>query len=147
MKDGGRLSAAIEVLAAFSREHRPLTEILKDWGNTHRFAGSGDRGAIGNLVHDALRRRASLSWKMETDTPRALALGVYAIVWNKGIDRLEAELEADRHAPEPLSAAERAARGSIGACAARRDGCRCDDQRAAWRSGRADWRRSPPPRP
>ena len=37
---------------------------LADWGKGHRFAGSGDRAAIGNLVFDALRRRRSLAAQM-----------------------------------------------------------------------------------
>ena len=36
-------------------------QALKDWGLSHRFAGSGDRAAIAGLVYDALRRRASSS--------------------------------------------------------------------------------------
>ena len=49
--------------------HRPVAEALRDWGLSHRFAGSGDRAAIGNLVYDALRRRASLAWRMGGETP------------------------------------------------------------------------------
>ena len=48
---------------------------LTDWGKAHRFAGSGDRNAIGGLVYDALRRRASLAWALGSDTPRSLAIG------------------------------------------------------------------------
>ena len=38
-----------------------LPTALADWGKAHRFAGSGDRAAIGTLVYDALRRRASIA--------------------------------------------------------------------------------------
>ncbi len=55
--------------------HRPAAMALADWGKAHRFAGSGDRAAIGTLVFDALRRRSSIAARMGADTPRALALG------------------------------------------------------------------------
>ena len=61
MRLGGRLSAAIEVLKDMDARHRPAAEALKDWGLSHRFAGSGDRAVIGNLVYDALRSRSSLA--------------------------------------------------------------------------------------
>ncbi|HVX82152.1 MAG TPA: MFS transporter, partial [Devosiaceae bacterium] len=59
MRLPGRLAAAIEILAEVEGRHRPVSEALKSWGLANRFAGSGDRAAIGNLVYDALRRRAS----------------------------------------------------------------------------------------
>src|SRR5262249_9743678 len=54
MRLPGRLSAAIEVLDDINRRHRPVAEALKAWGLNNRFAGAGDRAAIGNLVYDAL---------------------------------------------------------------------------------------------
>ena len=64
MTPGARASAAIEVLADIEARKRPASEALKDWGLAHRFAGSGDRAAIGNLVFDALRKRASSAYAM-----------------------------------------------------------------------------------
>src|SRR4051812_29037869 len=77
-----RLSAAIEILDDVARHHRPAAEALKDWGRTHRFAGSGDRHAIGTLVYDVLRRRASLAAHMGDDASRALVLAAARYVWN-----------------------------------------------------------------
>ena len=57
MTPGARIAAAIEVLADIEQRHRPVAEALKDWGVSHRFAGSKDRAAIGNIVYDALRWR------------------------------------------------------------------------------------------
>lgn len=74
MRPGAQIRAAIEVLEEVFNRHRPAADALSDWGRSHRFAGSGDRAAIGNLVFDALRRRRSLSAQMGEDTPRALAL-------------------------------------------------------------------------
>ena len=47
MRLGGRLAGAIEVLADIEGRRRPVADALKDWGLAHRFAGSGDRAAIG----------------------------------------------------------------------------------------------------
>ncbi|MDH3195712.1 MAG: MFS transporter, partial [Hyphomicrobiales bacterium] len=106
MRLAGRIAAAMEVLADIQTRHRPAAEALRDWGLSHRFAGSGDRAAIGNLVYDALRHRASIAWRMQSDTPRALALG--AAVLHGGADAagLNDLFAGDRHAPDALSQAE-----------------------------------------
>ena len=106
MKDGGRLAAAIEVLGEVATRHRPVQVALRDWGAAHRFAGSGDRTIIGNLVFDALRNRLSLAAQMASDSPRALVLATYALVWNMGTAKLADVIEADRHSPDPLTDAE-----------------------------------------
>ncbi|WP_269582148.1 RsmB/NOP family class I SAM-dependent RNA methyltransferase [Roseibium sp. Sym1] len=103
MKDGGRLAAAIEVLTEVETRHRPVQIALRDWGASHRFAGSGDRTVIGNLVFDALRNKASLAARLGDGSPRALALATYCLTWAKGLEALVAVLEEDRHAPEALS--------------------------------------------
>jgi 16S rRNA (cytosine967-C5)-methyltransferase len=107
MRLGGRLAAAIEVLADVETRRRPVADALKDWGLGHRFAGSGDRAAIGNIVYDALRHRASIAWAMGAETPRALALGAVGRHWSVGVDGLAASLEGDPHAPPPLTDSER----------------------------------------
>ncbi|MFN7165874.1 MAG: RsmB/NOP family class I SAM-dependent RNA methyltransferase [Pannonibacter sp.] len=109
MKDGGRIAAAIEVLGEVESRRRPVQDALKDWGNAHRFAGSGDRTIIGNLVFDALRHKQSLGWQMQDSSARALALATYALNWQQGLARLEEVMADDRHAPEVLSEAEKAA--------------------------------------
>lgn len=106
MRPGGRLSAAIEILEEICARHRPAGEALADWGRAHRFAGSGDRAAIGNLVYDGLRHRASLGWRMGSDDPRSLALGVAVIHWGETEMSLAALLADDPHAPGPLTATE-----------------------------------------
>ena len=74
MRWGGRIAAAIEILGEVFDRHRPASEALRDWGRAHRFAGSGDRHAIGTLVYDVLRKRNSLSLAMGETSPRALVL-------------------------------------------------------------------------
>lgn len=76
MIPAARLSAALEILADLASRRRPANEALKDWGQTHRFAGSKDRAAIAALVFDAFRVRASAAWIMADDTPRAILLGL-----------------------------------------------------------------------
>ena len=66
------LAAAIEVLEDIGQRRRPVADALKDWGLSHRFAGSGDRAAIGNLVYDALRQKLSLGFLMGDDGASAL---------------------------------------------------------------------------
>lgn len=87
MTPGARAVAAIEILDDIAARNRPASQTLKDWGVSHRFAGSGDRAAIGNLVFDALRQKSSLAWRMGDDSTRALVLGALHWVW--GIERLE----------------------------------------------------------
>ena len=106
MRLPGRLSAAIEVLADVETRHRPIAEALKSWGLNNRFAGAGDRSAIGNLVYDALRKRLSHGWAMEADAPRALVLSVAVRDWGVSPEELNDLFATDTHAPETLSAHE-----------------------------------------
>ncbi|MEW9807698.1 RsmB/NOP family class I SAM-dependent RNA methyltransferase [Mesorhizobium sp. ZMM04-5] len=103
MRLGGRLAAAIEVLGDIAGRKRPAADALKDWGLSHRFAGSGDRAAIGNIVYDALRRRRSAGWLFDADTPRAQAFGALMLEWQQTPASLNAQLDGDRFAPPPLS--------------------------------------------
>ena len=103
MRPAGRIAAAIEVLADIERRRRPASEALKAWGLDHRFAGAGDRAAIGNLVYDALRRRASHGWAMGEDSPRALALSVMVRDWGETPESLATLFAGDQHAPDPLT--------------------------------------------
>ena len=108
MTPAARVAAAIEVLTDVATRHRPASEALKDWGRAHRFAGSGDRAAIGNLVFDVLRRRASLAWRMGSDAPRALVLAGWHHLWGEAIETIAAAA-ADPHGPGALSDDERTA--------------------------------------
>ena len=64
MTPGARISAAIEVFDDIETRKRPAADALKDWGLSHRFAGSKDRAAIASLVFDAERNRASSAFIM-----------------------------------------------------------------------------------
>ena len=107
MTPAGRTSAAIEVLADIAERRRPASEALKDWGVGHRFAGSGDRAAIGNLVFDCLRKRSSAAFPMGEDTPRALVLRTLVTEWGMTPDEVSALCDGSRFAPAPLTEDER----------------------------------------
>ncbi len=106
MRLPGRIAAAIDVLADIDAHRRPVAEALKAWGLANRFAGAGDRAAIGNLVYDALRRRSSHAWAMGADAPRAVVLSVVVRDWGEPIEGLNAGFVGDRFAPPLVSDAE-----------------------------------------
>jgi len=106
MTPTARASAAIEVLADIEQRKRPASEALKDWGLGHRFAGSGDRAAIGNLVFDCLRKRASAAYAMSGDSPRALVLRTLVTDWGMTPDQVAALCDGSRFAPTPLEGDE-----------------------------------------
>jgi 16S rRNA (cytosine967-C5)-methyltransferase len=108
MTPPARLSAAIEVIADIEARRRPAADALKDWGLSHRFAGSGDRAAIAGLVYDALRRRASSAHVMGDAAPRAIALGMLRLERKLDPDAIAALADGGRFAPAPLSSEERA---------------------------------------
>ncbi len=109
MTPAARVSAAIEVLSDIAGRKRPAAEALKDWGLAHRFAGASDRGAIGNLVFDSLRRRASSAYIMDDDSPRAIALRTLVTMWGLSPDAVSALCDGSRFAPAPLHETEREA--------------------------------------
>jgi len=111
MVPSARLSAAVEVLADIEARHRPAADALRDWGLSHRFAGSGDRAAIGGLVYDALRRKASSAYLMGEATPRANMLGMLKLARGVEIDAIARLCDGGRFAPEPLSESESSALG------------------------------------
>lgn len=106
MTPSARLAAAIEVAADIDARRRPAADALKDWGLSHRFAGSGDRAAISSLVYDALRNRASARWLMNADTARATILGMLVVARGLNREAIAALFSGERFAPEALTQAE-----------------------------------------
>jgi 16S rRNA (cytosine967-C5)-methyltransferase len=99
MRLGGRIAAAIEVLDDMAKRHRPAADALKDWGLSHRFAGSGDRAAIGNLVYDVLRRKLSLGWRVQSEEHASLVFAALLDGWGESAGTLRSKLADDRFAP------------------------------------------------
>jgi 16S rRNA (cytosine967-C5)-methyltransferase len=106
MTPAARLSAAIEVLTEIEARRRPAADALKDWGLSHRFAGSGDRAAIAGVVYDALRRRASSAWLMGQATPRAVVIGMLKRERGLHKEAIGKLFDGSRFAPEPLTDSE-----------------------------------------
>jgi 16S rRNA (cytosine967-C5)-methyltransferase len=109
MTPSARLSAAIEVFAEIEARRRPAADALKDWGLSHRFAGSGDRAAIAGLVYDALRRKSSSAWLMGEASPRATLIGILRRERGLDTDAVASLCNGGRYAPSPLTQDEAAA--------------------------------------
>ncbi|WP_409361472.1 RsmB/NOP family class I SAM-dependent RNA methyltransferase [Bartonella heixiaziensis] len=107
MRLGGRLQAAIDILKEIEIRYRPIGEVLKAWGISHRFAGAGDRAAIATIVYDVLRRRYSLQWRMESDDMRDIVFGTLLDAGKMTIEQIDEELGGDRFAPQLLGARQR----------------------------------------
>lgn len=106
MKDGGRISATIEVLEDVLTRRQPVKAAMRDWGKRARYAGAKDRAWVSGLALDALRRKNSIEHAMQAEGPRALALGALKSAWEWDVRRIETAMKDD-HAPKPLSEAER----------------------------------------
>ena len=74
MTPQARLSAAIEVLDRILAG-APAEQALTNWGRASRFAGSGDRHAVRDIVYDALRCKRSYAAFGGAETGRGLVLG------------------------------------------------------------------------
>ena len=106
MRPGARLAAAIDIVQEILERHRPAPLVLADWGRTHRFAGSGDRAALGNLVYDVLRRKSSLAAQMGDDSPRALILAAAGRALALSPDAVAGAADGSPHALSQLNEAE-----------------------------------------
>lgn len=97
MTPAARLSAAIlvldQILAGANAE-----QALTNWGRASRFAGSGDRAALRDLVFQALRCRRSYAALGGAATGRGLILGSLRA---EGVDPAQF-FTGDGHAPAPL---------------------------------------------
>jgi len=108
-----RIQAAIEVLDRWQSGTEGLDRVLAVWGRANRYAGSGDRRAIADLVYDAVRRLRSAAWaagEAESAAGRDLMLGSLTL---DGLDRepLAQLFSGARHAPASLTEAEAARLG------------------------------------
>jgi 16S rRNA (cytosine967-C5)-methyltransferase len=109
MTPSARLQAAMDIFEGLGATDQAADRFMREWFRARRFAGSGDRREIGELVYRILRQRFSLSWRMgawrmHEDSPRAL---VIAALLAEGRD--PAPLFTGGYGPAPLTEAERAA--------------------------------------
>ena len=82
----------------------PAEQALTNWGRASRYAGSGDRHAVRDIVFDAIRCRRSFAHRGGAATGRGLALGG---IRERGEDPA-AIFTGQGHAPGPLTAQESA---------------------------------------
>lgn len=94
MTPGARAAAAIGVLDRVLAGE-PAEKVLTNWGRASRFAGSGDRAAVRDLVFDALRRRSSAAALGGGLTGRGLVLGLVRRAGQEGL------FSGEGHAPRP----------------------------------------------
>lgn len=94
MTPGARAAAAISVLDRVLAGE-PAERALTNWGRASRFAGSGDRAAVRDIVYDALRRRASSAALGGGLTGRGLVLGLMRAAGQEAI------FSGEGHAPAP----------------------------------------------
>lgn len=92
MTPGARAAAAIAVLDSVLTG-RPAEVALTNWGRANRYAGSGDRAAVRDIVFDVLRCRRSCAARGGGDTARHLVLG-----WARAQGR-EGLFDGQGHAP------------------------------------------------
>jgi 16S rRNA (cytosine967-C5)-methyltransferase len=109
MTPAARISAAIELIGTIETQRIPAAQALKEWGTSHRFAGSGDRAAISGLIWDVLRRHASSAWILDDNSPRSRLLGMLKLERGMDVDAIAALCDGGRFAPEPLTDREQAA--------------------------------------
>jgi len=107
MTPGARAAAAIAVLDRVLAGE-PVERALTNWGRASRFAGSGDRAAVRDIVYDAMRQRRSAAALGGGLTGRGLVLGLVRAAGQ------EALFSGEGHAPAPpgLAEAGRAAEGA-----------------------------------
>jgi 16S rRNA (cytosine967-C5)-methyltransferase len=74
MTPAARVQAAIEVLDQWLGG-QPVEKALINWGRSNRYAGSGDRAAVRDLVFDAVRCKLSFAAHGGALTGRGLMLG------------------------------------------------------------------------
>lgn len=100
MTPSARLSAAIAILDRWLAG-QPAEQALTNWGRASRFAGSGDRAAVRDLVFDAIRCRRSFAALGGAETGRGLILGGLRA---QGIDPASL-FTGEGHAPAALTEA------------------------------------------
>ncbi|WP_207101180.1 RsmB/NOP family class I SAM-dependent RNA methyltransferase [Paracoccus shandongensis] len=101
MTPGARISAAIAILDRILAG-QPAEQALLRWSRASRFAGSGDRAAVRDLVFDALRCRNSHAALGGSLSGRGLMIGGLRAA---GRDPATV-FTGEGHAPAPLAAGE-----------------------------------------
>lgn len=102
MTPAARIAAAIDILDRIGAGDAAEPTLLR-WSRASRFAGSGDRAAVRDLVFEALRRRNSLAAMGGGDSGRRLMIGMLR---DRGTDP-DSIFTGTGHAPASLQPEER----------------------------------------
>lgn len=94
MTPGAHIAAAIEVLDQILAGKNAEVSLIK-WGRSNRFAGSGDRNAIRDIVYDALRQKNSLTKRSKNISGRSW---IIALLKKREVD-LDEYFGATRYSP------------------------------------------------
>ena len=76
MTPAAHIAAAIEILDLILAGENAQTSLTK-WGRSNRFAGSGDRNAIKDIVYDALRQKNSLTKRSKKISGRSWIIALF----------------------------------------------------------------------
>jgi 16S rRNA (cytosine967-C5)-methyltransferase len=113
MKPGARIQAAIELLAAIEVGSAPADRTVDAYFRARRYAGSGDRSAVIELVYAVLRHRAGLDWRAPGEggeAPDAAArrrvLAALVVLEGTNPAALATLFEDGPHSPGPLTSGE-----------------------------------------
>ncbi len=114
MTPGARIQAAIELLGAIWSGGEAPDRIADEYFRKRRYAGSGDRRAIHEMIYRVLRHRARLDWwigrtgaSLKPDA-RSRIVAELALEDKSSPEATAAMFSGARHCPEPLSTDEAA---------------------------------------
>ena len=105
MRPDARVQSAIEILDQWLEADTGLDRVLTQWARANRYAGSGDRAAIADLVYGAVRRLRSANWVAGAPDPVSGRSLLHGALLMDGHD-VEALFTGTRHAPDLLTQAE-----------------------------------------
>ena len=109
MTPAARTQAAIELLDRIETEAPAADWIMRDYFRKRRYAGSGDRRAVGQIVFTVLRQRGLIDWRLEqAKLPNDNRLRAFLSLLLEG-DSAALPGEATAHGPVPPTADESAA--------------------------------------
>ena len=108
MTPAARIQAAIDIVDRWRAGTDELDRVVAAWGRQNRYAGSGDRRVVADLVYDAVRRLRSAAWVAgagDDATGRDILLGSLML---DGLDHaaVAALFAGERYAPPALETAE-----------------------------------------
>lgn len=104
MTPAARTQAALDLLSAMQTDLRPVERQLSEYFRARRYAGSGDRSAISEMLFGVLRRWGELLWRLREPAGERVMLAAYL----RHVESLDAEAVSARfdgspYGPEPLT--------------------------------------------